>query len=515
MTTPPVPPPPGTGPAPGAIPDLSEPRRTSPLAVLLVSVRTDALRQGLPALVVAVSSGRFLLVGGLLLVALLAGNALAWWRRTWSFDGAVLHLDEGVLTRAERRIPVERIQHVELERSLRHQLFGLAGVRVETAGGGDAELRLDAIPRPEAEGLRAAVARVRPGVAAEDAAAAHTQGASPVASPPVAVDDAGRPLPPPPGAGDVRDGDEVLVRLTPGRLLLAGVTGPEVASVLAAVAVGLSTLDEIGLDPERLDGVDLGRVALALLLVVAVPAWFLAAGLVSVVTRWDLTARLRDDELHVTYGLLTRRELVMRIERVQEARIVQRPLLRPFGRADLRLRSAGSGTADRSKVAVPVLSSDEIDRILARVLPGAVPAPPLLPAPPAARARSLVRGAGVGAVVGGLAAVLVGRPLGIAAGAALGLVVLSLGVALGESRHRNLGWAEAGGVHRSRTGVLGRHTHVVPAARVQSARTVSTWFQRRRGLARVAVDLAGSSGVVVDRDEREARAIASALVRRP
>ena len=66
----------------------------------------------LPLLIVAVSSGQTLAVlsvGGA--VAIGVGVA-GWLRRMWSFDGRVLHLDEGVLVRNQRRIPVERIRVV-------------------------------------------------------------------------------------------------------------------------------------------------------------------------------------------------------------------------------------------------------------------------------------------------------------------------------------------------------------------------------------------------------------------
>lgn len=463
--------------------DVSTPRRTSPLAALFGLVEADRIRALLPVVVIAASSGRFVLVVGLAAVAGLVYGVLSWWRRTWCFVDGVLHLDEGVLVRNQRRIPVERIQHVELERRLRHQALDLAALRIETAGGSGAELRLEAIPLAEAHATQALVL-------------------------------AGRR----PGAADATAGPsspEVLVRLPWHRLLLAGITGPEVAAVLAALAVGFDTLTDLGLEPSDVDpqGVDAGQIstlAVVVLLLVVVPVWLLVAGIIGVVRRWDLTAVIDGDELRVTYGLLRRAELVLSVERVQDARIAHRLLLRPFGRADLRVRTAASGAGEQSRVDIPLLDPDEVERILARVLPSALPMPSLRPAPPGARRRALVRG-GVGGAVFGTVVVAAGLVLGwrswITIVGALSPVV---GLASGEASYRGLGaWFgdERGGVVHSRSGAFTRNHAIVPSPRVQSGSVVASWFQRRRGLATTRLDLAGAAVDVIDRDLVEARAV--------
>jgi putative membrane protein len=470
--------------------DLRRPRRTSPLGAVFDVIAPDRVRNLLPVAIVAISSGRVvlvLLVAGL--VSLVAG-ALGWLRRLWSFDGDVLHLDEGVFVRNQRRIPVDRIQHVELERSLRHQVFGLAAVRVETAGGSGAELRLDAVTRVEAEALRTQVLDVLRSRAAV-VEPGSDDGWDPVRH---------GPMPPPPPAPR-----EVLVRLPPARLLLAGITGPEVLAVLASLVFGLDALVDLGVDPDEVGTVDLGRVPVLALALLIVPAWFLLAGMIAVVRKWDLTATISGDELRVTYGLLRKHEFVVRTSRVQDARIAQRLLLRPFGRADLRVRSAASGGGDSSQVDIPLLDDAEIDRILARVLPDAVPRPPLQPAPPAARRRALVRssfGAGVVASAFAVLAAVASHWWLVPAA-----VVLVAGPLLGELAYRGLGWAARDAVHHSRSGALARRTAIVPEARVQSAALVSSIFQRRRGLASVRLDLASSAVGILDREAGECRAI--------
>ena len=473
-------------------PDLSRPRRTSPLAALFWLFRGEQLRTVLPVVFVAASSGRFVLVlaAGLAVGGIL--GTLTWWRRTWSFRDGVLHLDEGVLTRNQRRIPVERIQHVELERRLRHQVFDLAAVRVETAGGGGAELTLDAITLAEADALRTTVLdRLR----ADGPGDTGTTGAD-------GSDGTVAAAPP----------EEVLVRLPPSRLLLAGITGPEVLAVLAAIGFALDTLADLGVEPGELDGPDLSGLLVAALVLVAVPAWFGVAAVIGLVRRWDLTVLVAGDELRVRYGLLRRNEFVVKTSRVQDVRVSHRLLLRPFGRADVRVRTAASGSTERSRVDIPLLDATEIDVVLARVLPAAVPLPALAPAPAAARRRALLRGWMAGAALLALAILLALASSAPAVGA-LGFLGLAAAIGMGEASYRGLGQARTAGMVHSRWGALTRRHTVVPEARVQSASVVATWFQRRRHLATLRLDLAGTAVPVFDRDLDEARHLQRATVR--
>ncbi|MDE0802444.1 MAG: PH domain-containing protein [Acidimicrobiales bacterium] len=471
------------------LPPIDRPRRTSPRGALLAVFGADQLRALFPVLVVAASSGRFLLVIGVAVVLGATYNVASWWRRTWWFADGVLHLDEGVVVRSERRIPVERIQHVEVERKLRHQVFDLSVVRVETAGGSGAELRLDAITVPEAERLRASLA--------------PTAGSAGPGGPGV---ETGRD----PVAGD-SVGDDVLVRLPPGRLLLAGITGPEVAAVLAALAVALDLLSDLGVDPDELGQIDATRLGLALAVVVGVPVWLLTAGIVGVVRRWDLTARIVGDDLRVTYGLLRKAEFAVNLTRIQDVRIAHRLLLRPFARVDVRVRTAASGAGQQSRVDIPLLDAIEVDRVLRRVLPAAIPLPRLLPAPPAARRRAVFRGGLAGAGFGALVAAASARfgavaLLAIPAGAVIG-------VAWGVAAYRGLGAAVAGTtrpVVHSRAGAFTRHHAIVPSLRVQSTAVESTYFQRRRGLASARLDLSGAAVAIVDRGVDDATEVAVA-----
>lgn len=465
---------------------LTEPRRTSPWAAVFVVFSVDSLRAFIPGVVVLGTSGslRFL-IGPALVIAGLGGLA-SWWRRTWSFDGAVFSIDEGVFVRKQRRIPVERVQHVEIQRRVRHRVTGLASLRIETAGGGDeAELSLDAIPLRDAlvarDGLRSEPVTTR-------AADGHRPGPD----------------------------DHEILSLDTRQLVLAALTGPEVAVVAGAVAVIVDALIDVGIRPE-VDEAEVTGLVLAAVIAIGVFGWLALSTIIGVIRRWGFSARLDGDALRVTFGLLTHNEYAVSLDRVQEIRIAHRIVLAPFRRADVRIRSAASGSEARSRVDIPALDRDQIHRLLAHVLPDALPLPELAPAPRRARRRVYIR-AGLVAWLGAVAFVLLAAVDRQPWAAAAAVAVIVVGLSYGEASFRALGHRSVPGagdrrsVIHTRLGALTRAHTLVAVHRGQSFAQRASWFQRRRRLQDGRLDLAGSSMLIRERDPADLTEVGRLLV---
>jgi len=233
------------------------------------------------------------------------------------------------------------------------------------------------------------------------------------------------------------------------------------------------------------------RPALSTVLIVVlfgIPVWLAAAAGAAILTDSGFRLTRRADLLHVRRGLLDQREASLAIHRVQVVRIAQNPLRRMLGMVSVTLQSAGGSGAiegEDSRVTVPILRRDDLDALLTDVLPGAPPLPELRPAPPAARRRAWVRRVGPAAVVV-VVVTAVFWPLG-----ALALLLLPVAGVVSELAYRGLGWATVGDHVVARQGGLARETALVPVAKVQSTRVVSSPFQRRAGLATLLVDVAG------------------------
>src|SRR5918992_839172 len=102
-----------------------------------------------------------LVPAGLLLAWLLAiaGTVLAYSGFTLSREGDFLYIKRGLLERREATIPLSRIQAVRISEGLLRQPFGLASLRVESAGYGEdagvSTMLFPLLPRDEVEELLA------------------------------------------------------------------------------------------------------------------------------------------------------------------------------------------------------------------------------------------------------------------------------------------------------------------------------------------------------------------------
>jgi len=73
----------------------------------------------------------------LLLLGLLGGAWLGWRRYRlifWRLDNQALGVRRGYLWHSESRVPVSRVQHLDLRRGPLQRVFGLANLVVHTAG---------------------------------------------------------------------------------------------------------------------------------------------------------------------------------------------------------------------------------------------------------------------------------------------------------------------------------------------------------------------------------------------
>ena len=456
----------------GRVPDAARPRRLHPASPVL---DVSALGRQLvgPGVVALGAGGAGVLLVGVVLV--LAVRVLAWWRRTYVLDGGVLRVESGIFVRNQQLVPCERIQQVNLVSKLRHRALGVAVLTVETAVGGGSGVRLEALAAEEAERLRRRLL----------AAKSRAAGALPVpATATVAATvEVGGPEPAVPA-------EQVVVRLSHRQLAVAGLTGAQLLVVFVFAATVLQFVDDLAWRPLRqLDPSALQVVGPAFFAVAAagfVTVWLSTAAAASIVADSGYTLALVGDELHVRRGLLDRKEAALPLARVQAVRVAASLPRRLLGLVSLRMQSAGGGTdADDSRVGVPLLPVGQLDRVLALVLPGIRPLPPLHRPPRAALRRAVVRR------VAPAAALAVVLTLALPPWGALTLMAVPAAAVAGVAAYRGLGHALDEGVLIARSGAFIRHTVVVPLGRAQSGRVRSSPLQRRAGLATLLVDLAG------------------------
>jgi uncharacterized membrane protein YdbT with pleckstrin-like domain len=283
------------------------------------------------------SIARFLLI--MMPVAAVAAiiGFWTWWSLKFHISGDDLVVETGIVRRRNRRVPLSRIQAVDVVRPLVTRVFGLAEVRVELAGGDQAETRFRYLGRSMAEQLRAELLARAAGLPG------HT-----------------------PEAPEQPYWRVFFGPLLGSQLLKLPVIGG-LALLVALLAFGVVFRE-------------LGVLAAALPVLLG-----LARGVVApLVMHTGFKAALSPDGLRLRYGLMETRMQTVPPGRVQAVRVVEPLLWRGFGWARLDVTVAGY-VGDRqvlSSVLLPVAPRRVAFHLVGLVFPGTnAEAVRLLPAP--------------------------------------------------------------------------------------------------------------------------------------
>lgn len=487
-----VPPAPGGGPGqlPDAPPPVGEPAgpggRLHPAVMLIWP-----LGQAGPLLLLLVAGALPAPFVGALLAVSAVTSVVRYLRFTWRVDEHTLIIEQGLLQRQRRVIPLERIQTVDLTRKLRHRLLGVVEVRVEAVGGGETEGRLDALAVGDGARLRTVLLRQR------DRAAGDGGGA-------------GVPAPPtrPPSTGA-----QPLARLGPDRLVVAGLTGGRVG--VAAALLGFlqqafaERIDEVLQRAPAL----LGARGIVTVAVIAVLGAFALSIVATVVAYWDFTVTREDATLRIHRGLLEQRSDTLPLRRVQAVRVEENLLRRLLGFAAVKVDVAGrsGGEGRDTGILLPLGRRSEAFALAARILdceelaavdPAAMPR--------RARTRRIVRAVVLVALLT-VPAVLVFDTAGL-----LTALLVVPAVAAAVASYRALGHAELDAFVVARSGLLVRRTAFVLTARLQSLELTASPPQRWRRLATLDLQIARSPGVwsgpqLIDLDADAGRALLGEL----
>lgn len=488
---------------PGARIDFSEPRRLHPASVLL-GIPFGQLVQALifpaAATLAAPAAVTIAVVAAVAAVGAVV-RILDWRLRTFSFDGDVLRVDHGVLSRNHRSLDVARIQQVEIQRSAVQRVFGLAAIRVETAGGNAGpEVDLRVVTEADAVALRAAVRASQLQLGGDG----------------VDTDDGDPSEPPTEQILQVPLRHVVLASVTGARLLvLPAVVGALLQFVGNQVTPFVDDLVDQAIDAglagtaPSLGGVRWSLVALGMVVTLALAAG--SAIVVGVLRDGNFRIERRGEDLLISRGLLSTRDSVVPLRRIQLVEVKRNWLRRLLGYAAVRIASAGGSIAGESRVMVPLLPAADLDALLSNLLPNVPGVPALTSHPPAALRRALFRWlrppAALLALAYGVPALLPATEV-----AALQtarpylwlLIPLSAGLAVVE--YRQLGHAATELVVVARRGALSITTALAPVVKVQALTSRRSLFQRRLGLTTLLAHVAapGAAVTVLDADVDDA-----------
>ncbi|MFB3854410.1 MAG: PH domain-containing protein [Vicinamibacterales bacterium] len=406
----------------------------------------------------------------------------------YRYEPAELVIRSGLLFRNERHVPYARIQNIEAVQNVAHRLFGVAEVRIQTGGADEPEatmtvLRLDALGEMRSrvfEGQEAVRDDRQP------VRAGAQTGAEPA--------------------------DEVVLQLPIREVMLSGFIENRGLLVVAAALGLLSQLDIMPGAIERLvreqfarrqwddtfmalrwSGAPLVWVGIAL---GAVTAFLLLTRILSMgwalVRMHGFTATRSGDEVRVEFGLLTRMTTTIPLKRIQQLTIRETPLHRLTGRASVRVTTAGgAGEGERARQRewlAPIIRRVDLPRFLASVLPGVTLDDfEWRRVHPRAFRRAVKKSAFFWTAAGAAAAGIIGWR-------ALALLPLFLLASVLQARLHvsNLGWARSAGAVGFRRGAFWNYVTIARYSKIQAVSLRESPFDRRTGMARLVVDIAGA-----------------------
>src|SRR5699024_2870475 len=254
--------------------------------------------------------GTAIALGGFVVVCLVIWLASGiWWRRLgFKLDDEEISLRRGVLSKSLRSARYDRTQAVDVVEDLIARIFGLASVRVETAGGTSSVIEIAYLKKAEAEKLRLEVL-------------AHVHGV---------VDEPGEPE-------EALDAEPHRIAAEHPDII------PEIPIRRSLAAAGLRVMTIL-------------TIALVIVIIVTpvplstvIPILFgLVPGVWGILdSSWRFNAQVNEEEntLNIAYGLADRRRQSIRIERIHGVRVTQPFLWRMFGWYEVSVSVAGYGSA--------------------------------------------------------------------------------------------------------------------------------------------------------------------------
>jgi putative membrane protein len=321
------------------------------IAVIVAALSWQTLSQ--------VGVEKFALAVLVLAVGVVVFSVVGWLNTGYHIVGKELRIQDGLLWRRNRAIPLERLQSVELRRPLLAQLTGLAELRLEVVGGGKTEAPLAYLTVRDAAALRERLL-VLAGRTPASSAPATTQAAA--AAPAL---------------------EHPLVRVRNGDLVISQLLTPQAFFLPLGVAFVVMQF--------VLEG---SWTFIGIASTITAMAGVLLQPLRRILQDWDFRlARDPDGRLAVRYGLLETRSQIVPLYRVQSVTVTWPLLWRAKRWMHMRLDIAGfagpqNGSDKRSDRLLPVGGPETGRHLLAAVLPGVdLYALPTVPLP--ARARWL------------------------------------------------------------------------------------------------------------------------------
>jgi putative membrane protein len=334
--------------------DFSLPTRQSRVAILLILYKTVnvVFRQLVPGFIVIFLGGSekkgdqfFYLAMGIAGISLVL-SVLNYFRTYFFISGTDLILHSGVFKHKKTTIPFTRIQSVNFEQNMVHQLFNVFKVKIDTAGSDKNEFEFHALDKDTAAALRDIV--LSSGAGAQKNITSEG------------------------GQSEVVMPSETILKLSEMEVLKTGLTMNHLRSgglIFLFFFWIYERVSEIRPEQEIPEDLDMSILQNFSLVFMAIGVILLASVIISVIRAfaayYDLTLVRIDGGFKVYSGLITRREVSARDHKIQYVSWSDNLLRRMIGMFQLTLHQVVSGELkSEGKIQIPGCSQAKIKSVL-------------------------------------------------------------------------------------------------------------------------------------------------------
>ncbi|WP_400245174.1 PH domain-containing protein [Niallia sp. JL1B1071] len=419
--------------------------------------------------------GLYTILGAaLLLVAILISSFLHWHYFTYYVDGKELRVENGVLVKKKRYIPFERIQSIDFTEGIFHRPFSLVKVKIETAGGVEAEGELTAISKKVAEDLKRYIVQKKNEQMESEEIIAEME--------PV---------------------QQEIYRITNKQLAILASTSGGVGVIISAIFAFLSQFEDLipyNRIYEHIHQFVTSSFALIsiIIFVLFVLLWILSL-FITLLKYANFTLSKTNDDIIITRGLIEKKQITIPLQRIQAVKITEAMLRQPFHLVSVSLISAGGSFNDveaASVLAIPLLKKKDLPHLLIEMVPEYEWSEQLTPPPKQSVWRYIIKNSWIALPVI-IALIYFFHGWGM-----LSLLLLLILPSWGYWNYRSAGYCISGKQLTLSFRQFHKTTFIMKRNRIQALYYTEGWWQRKGELASiegvVLSGAGGATGVVTD-----------------
>lgn len=265
----------------------------------------------------------------------------AWRATSWKITATDVQYRRGIFFKKHRKIPLDRVQSVDVYRPLAARIFGLGALRVESAGGQGSRVEIQFLANKYLDRARREVVARIAGRSLTDETSHQTGAEGLVGTDLFAEDDY-----------HLAADEYEVYRVSPGRLIASVLLTSEVVWLLImSLIVVICVVVLFFMADLTVEGIAVGSIIPTIISIGIIPLMILSYAWSRFNSGFNFSANITHDGIRVTSGLLALKSQTLPPGRIHAIRFLQPLLWRPFGwwQAEVTLSGHGVETSGNQK----------------------------------------------------------------------------------------------------------------------------------------------------------------------